>query len=372
MHYPGLGSWGCFHISFYGGVAMKGKKRFNFVIGNPPYQEDSVGGEKNYTSPIYHIFMDEMYKIADKVELIHPARCLFDVGGTPTEWNKKILNDPSFKIMKYETDSERLFPNVNINGGVVISYRDERKNFGAIEIFTSFQELNSILKKITSHHNFSSFSDIMANRGLYRFSTLIYKEHPDIMKKFSDPRIGPRSFSKAAKLFYENEPKDGYEYAKFFGLLDSKRVYRWFRKDYFKMVESFNTYKVFISKADGAAGAIGNPIPARIIGKPIVMGPGIGCTETYITVGAVATRNEAESIAKYIMSKFARVLLGVLKVTQNSAKPTWKYVPLQDFTSNSDIDWSKSIREIDKQLYKKYGLDDKEIEFIETHVKEME
>ena len=44
---------------------------------------------------------------------------------------------------------------------------------------------------------------------------------------------------------------------------------------------------------------------------------------------------------------------------------------MQDFTANSDIDWSKSIAEIDKQLYKKYCLDEQEIEFIETHVKEM-
>ena len=64
-------------------------------------------------------------------------------------------------------------------------------------------------------------------------------------------------------------------------------------------------------------------------------------------------------------------MLGVLKVTQNNAKPAWKYVPLQDFTSSSDIDWSKSIHEIDQQLYKKYGLTDEEIRFIETNVKEM-
>ena len=64
-------------------------------------------------------------------------------------------------------------------------------------------------------------------------------------------------------------------------------------------------------------------------------------------------------------------MLGVLKVTQNGKKPVWKYVPLQDFTAASDIDWSKSIPEIDRQLYAKYGLDDAEIEFIETHVKEM-
>ena len=64
-------------------------------------------------------------------------------------------------------------------------------------------------------------------------------------------------------------------------------------------------------------------------------------------------------------------MLGILKVTQNNAKPTWAYVPLQDFTPASDIDWSKSIHEIDLQLYKKYGLSDAEINFIETHVKEM-
>ena len=81
--------------------------------------------------------------------------------------------------------------------------------------------------------------------------------------------------------------------------------------------------------------------------------------------------DEAEATLKYVKTKFARAMLGILKVTQNNAKPTWKYVPLQDFTSSSDIDWSKSVHEIDLQLYRKYGLDEKEIEFIETHVKEM-
>ena len=74
---------------------------------------------------------------------------------------------------------------------------------------------------------------------------------------------------------------------------------------------------------------------------------------------------------KYIKSKFARTMLGVLKITQANKKPTWAYVPLQDFTDKSDIDWSKSIHEIDLQLYKKYDLTDDEIKFIETHVEEM-
>ena len=63
--------------------------------------------------------------------------------------------------------------------------------------------------------------------------------------------------------------------------------------------------------------------------------------------------------------------MGILKITQDIVPSKWKYVPLQDFTSHSDIDWSKSIPEIDQQLYRKYGLDEKEISFIESHVKEM-
>lgn len=64
-------------------------------------------------------------------------------------------------------------------------------------------------------------------------------------------------------------------------------------------------------------------------------------------------------------------MLGVLKITQDNPPEKWKYVPLQDFTPGSDIDWSQSVADIDRQLYAKYGLDDEEIAFIESHVKEM-
>lgn len=63
--------------------------------------------------------------------------------------------------------------------------------------------------------------------------------------------------------------------------------------------------------------------------------------------------------------------MGILKITQDNTKSKWEKVPLQDFTSHSDIDWSQSIPDIDKQLYKKYGLSQDEIDFIESHVKEM-
>lgn len=100
--------------------------------------------------------------------------------------------------------------------------------------------------------------------------------------------------------------------------------------------------------------------------------PLIGYTQSFIGIGLFDSKLEALACLKYIKGKFSRVMLGTLKITQNNSSPEiWSNVPLQDFTDKSDIDWSKSIHEIDLQLYKKYGLDENEIAFIESHVKEM-
>lgn len=118
--------------------------------------------------------------------------------------------------------------------------------------------------------------------------------------------------------------------------------------------------------AANGSGAIGEVLSTPLIGEPL-----IGNTQTFISFGRFDTALEACNCLKYIKSKFCRTLLGTLKITQSNNRETWANVPLQDFTSNSDIDWTKSIPEIDQQLYKKYGLSQKEIDFIETHVKEM-
>lgn len=88
-------------------------------------------------------------------------------------------------------------------------------------------------------------------------------------------------------------------------------------------------------------------------------------------IGSFETEEEADAALRYVKTKFARTMLGILKITQDNDREVWRQVPLQDFTPNSDIDWSQSVADIDRQLYAKYGLDEKEIEFIETHVKEM-
>ena len=130
--------------------------------------------------------------------------------------------------------------------------------------------------------------------------------------------------------------------------------------------ENILHFKVILPKSNGK-GEFG-----EVLSTPIVVQPYVGYTGTFIGLGTFKTEIEAYAMLKYIKTKFARAMLGILKVTQDNPKAMWSKVPLQDFTDNSDIDWSKSVHEIDLQLYKKYGLDDDEINFIETKVKEMD
>ena len=346
-------------------ITRKGKEmKFDFVIGNPPYQDETVGDQKTFAPPVYHKFIDNAYKIGNAVELIHPARFLFNAGATPKEWNQKMLSDPHFKILYHEQDSEKIFPNTDIKGGVVISYRHATQVFGSIGTYTTYPQLNNILQKV-KRSGYRSISSIISNRGLYRFSKLAYSEHPSELAKLTDSRIGASSFERMASLFTEERPNDGHEYVQFFGLLKSKRVCRWYRKDYFNMVDSFNSYRVFLPAANGS-GTLGEVLSSPIVGLPC-----IGHTETFMTIGCFKTELEAVACLKYIKSKFCRVMLGILKITQHNSADKWEFVPLQDFTPSSDIDWSVSIAEIDRQLYRKYNLSEEEIDFIETHVKEM-
>ena len=112
--------------------------------------------------------------------------------------------------------------------------------------------------------------------------------------------------------------------------------------------------------------------PGETITAPIVGSPHEANTETLLRSGNFKTKKEVENLIKYLRSKTSRAVLGVLKVTQDITHIKFKYVPLQDFTPSADIDWSKSVHEIDLQLYDKYGLTAEERNFIETHVKEMD
>lgn len=343
-------------------------KKFYGVIGNPPYQEEQKGDNESYAPPLYDKFMESAYEVSDRVELITPARFLFNAGGTPKAWNKKMLTDPHIKVLSYEANSKDVFPSADIKGGVAVTLRDDNRDFGAIGHFVVFDELRGIVDKVEAFNELSLKDSVYASES-YRFTEILHDEHPEAETKLSKGHKYDLKTSVLTVLdgiaFFEDRPKGIEEYVQILGLIRGNRVSRWVKRAYIKGTDNFESFKVILPKSNGS-GALGEVLSTPLIGAPL-----IGHTQTFISIGSYQNEEEAQACMKYVKSKFARTLLGVLKITQDNPPAKWKYVPLQDFTSSSDIDWSQSVAEIDRQLYKKYGLSDEEIEFIESHVKEM-
>ncbi|MSS78013.1 type II restriction endonuclease subunit R [Anaerococcus sp. WCA-380-WT-2B] len=346
-------------------IKEKEMKKFDFVIGNPPYNLEAKG-QSTSDSPVYNLFMDESFNIADKVLLITPARFLFNAGKTPKPWNEKMLNDKHFKVLKYKQKSSDVFKGTDIKGGVAITYRDESKDFGPIEAFTSFKELASIRNKVVNNNEFKDIREIIEIQSKFDLDAL-YEDYPEykniIGNKGRDKRLRQIIMERLPEIFTKDKIYD--DSYKILGLVNKKRAYRYIKKKYIQNDDVLYKYKVFVPSANGS-GAIGEVLSTPLIGEPL-----IGNTQTFISFGKFDTLYEAKAMLKYVKTKFCRTLLGILKITQGNNKETWANVPLQDFTENSDIDWSKSIAEIDQQLYKKYALDDEEINFIEDKVQEM-
>ena len=349
----------------------KDHKRFFACIGNPPYQDDTANTGStsfSYAPPLYHYMIDAGSQIADRVEMITPARFLFNAGSTPKAWNEKMLNDEHFKVMEYNQDSSNVFPGTNIAGGVAVTYRDQTKKYGPVRVFTPFEELTSTLKKVTSHAGFTTLRTTLNMSNKYDLDAL-YESFPETKDIISgsnkDRRFKSNAFVQLPFVF--TEVQQSKSALKVIGLINGKRVWRYIDMELVdKNNSAIGKWKVIVPKTNGC-GVFGEALVS-----PLVSGPLTGYTHTFISIGRFDTEDEAQNCLKYIKTKFVRAMLGVLKVTQDTTPRKWEYVPIQGFTSSSDIDWSQSIDNIDQQLYTKYGLSDEEIAFIEKHVKAME
>lgn len=352
-------------------VAMKGKarpmdKKFYAVIGNPPYQAEPERGSTR-SLPIYDKFMDEAFKVSARIELVTPARFLFNSGQTSSTWNEKMLRDRHLKVVAYEPDSSKMFSGVDIKGGVAVTYRDINSDREPIGLFIPEPILGSVVAKAGAKSNEISLLSVTGTQCNYNFDEL-YKDHPDYRQYISGDGKHSQLKSNALEkvpIFTKDKVSD--DDIRILGLVSRKRVYRFCPVRYIDRGNScLDRYKVIVPASNGS-GTFGEALSTPIIGEP-----GTGFTQTFMCIGRFGTRCEAEAALKYIETKLCRSLLGVLKNTQHNPPITWRLIPLQDFTPASDIDWSKSVPEIDQQLYAKYGLSDEEIDFIESHVKEMD
>ena len=351
----------------YWGANKEDNMTFSAVLGNPPYQLEGAGSRKE---PIYHLFYDIAFQLCDLVTLITPARFLFRAGETPSAWMDKMLSDPHIKVVRFFQKSSDCFPSVDIKGGVAYCLRDASREIGPIGFFSGYPELLTIMEKLTARDDFEvgAFSKLVSSRAEYKFSEQLFKEHPEVAEaqgKGTGSQITTNAFERFPAIFLEGQPPAKDQYIQMLGRHKGGRVYKWIKRCYVLPTQTLDKYKVFVPEANGT-GAIGEVLSTPIIGQPT-----IGQTDTFLSIGPFDTEAEATGCLKYIKTKFARTMLGTLKATQHNPQDTWDNVPLQDFTADSDIDWARSVDEVDRQLYAKYALTGEEIAFIERMIKPM-
>ena len=340
--------------------------KFNAIVGNPPYQEMDGGGGSS-SKPVYDKFV-EIGKLIkpNYLSMIMPSRWM--TGGKGLDkFRDTMLNDTHIRIIHDYIEAGQCFSNVQIEGGVCYFLWNRTEN-GKCLFYThnKIGEINKSERFLKENESDVVIRDNISVNVIKKLNKLNFKPVSDLVF----PR-NPFGFDSSLDNFISDSENDCHY--KIFGRFDNVRAIKYLKEEFeiHKNRELANQWKVFVSKADGAAGQIGNPIPAKIIGKAVVGDNYTVCTETFLAIGPFENEEICANVIKYFTSKFFRFLVGIRK-TKNMTRDTYKFVPLQDFTEKSDIDWSKPIPEIDKQLYTKYGLTQEEVGFIESMIKPME
>lgn len=343
--------------------------KFDAVVGNPPYQETISNNDANrsLSKQLFPEFIKLTIKLNPKYSsLITPSRWFTGEAqdGSFVSLRKFIKEHNHFVSIYNYSIASNVFNNVWIAGGVNY-YLFDREYSGKVDFYIC----NNIKKEKQTRDLFEEGLDIVINSGEnYAILQKVRKESFVSITTITKGRDAFGITGKNAKNVSEANFFDGaYE------LRCAHEEIRYVKKDIItKNIDIANKWKVFISKGNGGAGTLGDEKKVAILGKPYLGKAKSVCTDSLIPIGCFDTEAEAINLQKYIKTKFLRYIVGILKVSQNVYQNVYQFVPLQDFTEKSDIDWSKSISEIDQQLYKKYNLSDEEITFIESMIKPME
>lgn len=326
------------------------------IVGNPPYQEMD-GGAGVSAAPVYHLFTEICKQLnPNYFSLIMPARW-FAGGKGLDDFRARMLNDNRLTVIHDVIVPQDVFPTVQIKGGIC---------------YFLWDSLNPKDCTVVTHFNgviTSTAVRPLLEEGLDTF--IRFNEAVNIIHKvraLKEPSI--KSIVSARKPFGLDTTYKG---AKSFDSHNTIKVYQnggigFTNKDVIsKNTQLIDGFKVYIPRASSGS----DNFPHPVLGQPFVGEPNSCCSETYMVIGSYDNNIEPHNLVRYIRSKFVRFLALQLKSTQDTPAFIYQLVPMQDFTANSDIDWSKSIEEIDAQLFKKYNLSDEEIDFIKSMIKPM-
>ncbi len=353
-------------------IMINGQKmQFDILVGNPPYQEnDGSGASDDAANPIYQLFMDTCKGLSHThLLLIMPSKWMVGGKAVLKTFRSKMMEDKHISIFVDHEDSADCFAGQHIDGGICYFLRSStyvgKTNYTYItkegETFTSLRSLSdgdfdtvvrdiqrlSIMSKASMKTK--SFSDIVSRRTPFG----IHKDLFNSPERYPNSNLQEAPFDSSILIYGVKGIKGGAK--RVIGYIDRSIVT--------KNVESINLYKVCFTTSF-STDAVNPPLPIKA-------GPGEICTETFLLVGPFQSEQEQVNCLKYMDSMFFKILLYFGRGTMQVTKTSFRFIPLQDFTLDSDIDWTQSVADIDQQLYKKYGLTKEEQQFIETMIKPM-
>lgn len=333
--------------------------KFKAIVGNPPYQVMDGGGKASASS-VYQYFVETALQIHPKyISMIMPARWYAGGKGLDT-FRTYILSNVHFKVLYDFPNSKDCFPTANISGGVCYYLFDDKysgnckvvnvvngrqdsqeRNLNEQEVFIRYNKAVSIVKKMDLGHGI--LSDVIYTRNPFSLDSAVRGHESE--SSYNNIKVYS---SKGTGYISINDIKSG--------------------------LEIIPRYKVMMGKVlSGHVGETDSEGKVKVLSTVFTANPNEVCTDSYLVVGKdLKTFEEANNLSKYLKSNFTRFLLLQSLASMNISRGNFRFVPLQDFTSSSDIDWTQPVAAIDQQLYRKYGLSDEEVAFIEKMIKPME
>ena len=344
--------------------------KFNAIVGNPPYQLMGAAGGNN-DAPIYQDFALISTKLTNKyISLILKANWMSPSGGRENllkDYRIHMLQCGNISKLTLYPNSKYLFKTAEIKGGVCYYLEDKTKKqlctfsvYENNEMVTDVRDLASlelIIRNPVIQGIVKKVEEINKSQNNGNVESIISNDTP-----FGIPS-NPRTSSKTPFKVYKENAKE-HDVLLYHIENQVRKVEYVSYKDIKKNVQDIDKIKVL----NTCSGGSGND--PMVLGRPELAPKHSVCSQSYL-YSIFSSVEEAKNFIKYIRSKFLRILVSAIKITQAAPNSVYKFVPLQDFTSQSDIDWSVSIPEIDEQLYHKYGLSDDEISFIEKMIKPM-
>ena len=323
--------------------------KFDVIVGNPPYHL-SDGGQAASSKPLYNQFVEQAIKLNPRYfSIIIPARWYAGGKGLDSFRSTMLKNNRIRKLVDYNNSAD-CFPGVNIAGGVCYFLWD-REHQGVCEI-TNYSQLQAGPSESRSLNEYPIL--VRSNTAIH-----IIRKVLAISRKTMDKTV--QSYSYFSIRSYERG-SDQKQKANDVILLSSQG------KGFFDIhrIEDKNNilskYKVIITYAMSGGNKPTSQGDFQVISSLQILSPNEVCTETYLILGVFDNKKDAEHMCSYVSTMAFRFLLLQALTSIHITKDSFLFVPLQDFSHP----WT------DEMLYKKYGLTEEEIAFIESMIRPME